>query len=33
MVLGLAGGLFYREFTHADDFHGDTQLSIVHTHL
>lgn len=33
MVLGLAGGLFYREFTKANDFSGDTELAVVHTHL
>lgn len=33
MVAGLAAGLFYREFTKANDFEGDTQLSVVHTHL
>ncbi|MGY2745365.1 DUF2871 domain-containing protein [Arthrobacter sp. UYCu723] len=33
MIAGLASGLFYREFTKANDFTGDTQLSLVHTHL
>lgn len=32
-VLGLLGGLFYRELTKAQDFTGVTQLSVVHTHL
>ena len=32
-ALGLLGGLFYREITHARDFTGVTQLSVVHTHL
>ncbi|UKD56048.1 DUF2871 domain-containing protein [Amycolatopsis sp. FU40] len=32
-ILGLLGGLYYRELTKAKDFTGDTQLSIVHTHL
>jgi hypothetical protein len=32
-TLGLAGGLFYREITHARDFTGNTQLAVVHTHL
>lgn len=32
-ALGLAGGLFYREITHFQDFTGDTQLAVVHTHL
>lgn len=31
--LGLAGGLFYRELTHATGFTGHTQLAVVHTHL
>lgn len=35
MVLGVGSGLFYREFTKANDFGNDqfTQLSVVHTHL
>ncbi|MEU6263347.1 DUF2871 domain-containing protein [Saccharopolyspora shandongensis] len=33
MVLGLAAGLYYREFTKVLDFTGDTQLSVLHTHL
>lgn len=33
MIAGLASGLFYREFTKANDFIGDSQLSVVHTHL
>lgn len=32
-VLGLAGGLFYRELTHSRDFVGDSQLGLVHTHF
>lgn len=32
-VLGLFAGLYYRELTKAQEFTGDTQLSIVHTHL
>lgn len=32
-MLGLAGGLFYRTLTHAQDFTGETQLAVVHTHL
>ncbi|WP_053914341.1 DUF2871 domain-containing protein [Streptomyces sp. SCSIO 75703] len=32
-VLGLAAGLYYRELTKAQDFTGDTQLAVVHTHL
>jgi hypothetical protein len=36
LLLGLASGLFYREFTKINDFtaaDGFTQLSVVHTHL
>lgn len=35
MVLGVASGLFYREFTKANDFPSGefTQLGLVHTHL
>ena len=32
-ILGLAGGLFYRELTHINRFTGDTQLAVVHTHF
>jgi nitric oxide reductase large subunit len=32
-ILGLAGGLFYRTLTHANDFTGSTQLAVVHTHF
>ena len=32
-VLGLAGGLFFRELTKAKHFSGDTELSVVHTHF
>ncbi|MFD6175638.1 MULTISPECIES: DUF2871 domain-containing protein [unclassified Isoptericola] len=32
-VLGLAAGLFYREYTVAQDFTGSTQLAVAHTHL
>lgn len=31
-TLGLASGLFYREFTRQRDFSGFTQLSVAHTH-
>ena len=31
-VIGLGGGLFYRNFTLAIDFTGYTQLAVVHTH-
>lgn len=33
LVLGLAAGLFYREYTKAQDFTGPTQLAVTHTHL
>lgn len=33
MVLGVAAGLYYREYTKAHAFTGDTQLSVMHTHL
>ncbi|MEE1650167.1 DUF2871 domain-containing protein [Brachybacterium sp. J144] len=34
LVLGLASGLFYREYTKATDSLGvDTQISTLHTHL
>lgn len=36
LILGLASGLFYREFTKLNDYtaaDGFTQLSVVHTHL
>ncbi|MDN5860247.1 MAG: DUF2871 domain-containing protein [Pseudonocardia sp.] len=29
----MASGLFYREYTKAAGFTGDTQLAVVHTHL
>ncbi len=32
-VLGLGMGLFYRTFTHANNFTADTQLALVHTHF
>ncbi len=32
-VLGLVAGLFYREYTVAQDFTGSTQLAVTHTHL
>jgi hypothetical protein len=32
-VLGLAGGLYFRELTKSHDFTGFTQLSVVHTHF
>jgi hypothetical protein len=33
MILGLVSGLFYREFTKAKHFTGDSQLGLLHTHL
>ncbi|AUY50936.1 DUF2871 domain-containing protein [Streptomyces sp. CB01881] len=33
MILGVVSGLYYRELTKANDFHGETQLGVVHTHL
>ncbi len=33
MIAGLAAGLFYREFTKASGFTGDSQLTVTHTHL
>lgn len=35
LALGLAAGVFYREFTRVNEFPegGFTQLSVVHTHL
>lgn len=32
-ILGMCGGVFYREFTKFNDFNGDTALSKVHTHF
>lgn len=33
MIAGVVSGLFYREFTKAEDFTGSTQLAFMHTHL
>lgn len=33
MIVGVVSGLFHREFTKAEDFHGETQLALMHTHL
>src|SRR5690242_18931264 len=33
MILGVVLGLCYRELTKAEDFTGDSQLGVVHTHL
>ena len=32
MIIGLAFGVFYREFTKFNDFSGQTQLGVLHTH-
>ena len=32
-VLGLAGGLYFRELTKSHEFSGHTELAVVHTHL
>lgn len=33
MIVGLVGGLYYRELTKAKHFTGDSQLGLVHTHV
>jgi len=33
LIFGLSFGVFYREFTRAIDFKGDTALSFVHPHI
>ncbi|MCP2322101.1 ABC-type Mn2+/Zn2+ transport system permease subunit [Hamadaea flava] len=33
MILGLISGLAYREITKIQEYTGDTQLGVVHTHL
>ncbi|WP_433253860.1 DUF2871 domain-containing protein [Streptosporangium sp. CA-135522] len=33
MIVGVVSGLYYREITKLNDFTGDTQLGVVHTHL
>ncbi|MFI1718782.1 DUF2871 domain-containing protein [Streptomyces litmocidini] len=32
MIVGVVGGLYYRELTKAEHFTGQTQLGVVHTH-
>ncbi len=32
-ILGLTSGVYYREITKFNDFTGETQLSVLHTHL
>ncbi|MCO7176736.1 DUF2871 domain-containing protein [Sporolactobacillus kofuensis] len=33
MIAGLLSGIYFRELTKATGFHGETMLSILHTHL
>lgn len=33
MIVGLVGGVFYREFTKFNGFDGKTSLGVVHTHF
>ncbi|MGX7244303.1 DUF2871 domain-containing protein [Enterococcus quebecensis] len=33
MIFGLLAGIFYREFTKLNDFTGETQLGVLHTHI
>jgi hypothetical protein len=33
MIIGLVAGLYYREITKLNDFTGDSQLGLVHTHV
>ncbi|MGG7162527.1 DUF2871 domain-containing protein [Clostridium ihumii] len=33
LILGLIGGVFYREFTKFNDFNGQTVLKSIHPHL
>lgn len=33
LIAGAAAGVYYREFTKFTGFEGETQLSVVHTHL
>ena len=33
LILALAAGVFYREFTKFNSFTGKTTLAVVHTHL
>lgn len=32
MIIGLIGGVYFREMTRFNDFEGWTQLSVIHTH-
>lgn len=32
MIIGLIGGVYFREMTKFNDFEGWTQLSVIHTH-
>lgn len=33
MIVGVLSGLYYRELTKINDFEGETQLGVLHTHL
>ncbi|MET9958577.1 DUF2871 domain-containing protein [Streptomyces sp. NPDC006326] len=33
MIVGVISGLYYRELTKINDFEGETQLAVLHTHL
>lgn len=33
MIVGVISGLYYREITKINDFEGETQLAVIHTHL
>lgn len=33
MIVGIGSGLYYRELTKFNEFDGDTQLAVAHTHL
>ncbi|MGW1774695.1 DUF2871 domain-containing protein [Streptomyces sp. NPDC002104] len=33
MIVGVISGLYYRELTKINDFEGETQLGVLHTHL
>jgi hypothetical protein len=33
MIAGLVSGIYYRELTKSMNFHGESMLSVLHTHL
>lgn len=33
LIMGLLGGVFFREFTKFNNFEGKTSLGVVHTHI